>query len=706
MKQYQPFSDCRWIGPSAESQSPFISRCFQADSADKAEITLTGLGYFRAWLNGKPITRDRFLPNVSEYGPRDLTSFSYPLSGRLTYRIYCCTYDVTGLLVSGENRLTIQLGNGWYRQTERVDEGPMSYGDTLKTIYALTLTGSGGSRRICSDGSETWQDSPIVYNNLFLGEVHDYNREADSPMPVKILPEEIAVLSPQIGPADRVIRTIVPTLIREKNGVRTYDAGENISGTVRLTAPGIPGETVTILHAENLTGDGELDFISAGSRSTTASGMPQIQKDICICGTEAVEFEPAFCWHGFRYFTVEGPGENPIVHVIHSDVPVTAEFTCDSEALSFLYEAYIRTQLNNMHGSIPSDCPHRERLGYTGDGQVAAAAAMLTLDCKDFYRKWMRDILDTQDTVTGHVQHTAPLGGGGGGPVGWGGAIAVVPYRYFKAYGDTSLLEESWEPIKRWLGYLQTRMDDHLITREEPRGWCLGDWATLEETKIPEAFVNTCLLIRYLDMLVETAPLLGKETDIPMLRQLQADCRSAVNKTYFDPDTGRFCESVQGADAYGIYAGLGDDRTKRHLLDRYTALGHFDTGFIGTDVMLDVLFSMDAGQLAYELLRSEDMGSFLYMKRHGATTIWEHWDGSESHNHPMFGGCLRHLYEGFLGIRQAHGTGGYSGVTVSPFLPEGVSTMNGSILTPNGRLSVSLKRENGILHSNVQLPTP
>lgn len=696
------FPNCRWIGPAKECQSPYIYRTFQADGTEKAEITLTGLGYFRAWLNGQPITEDRFVPNVSEYGPRDLTKFSYPLYDQIRYRIYCCTYDVTSLLIPGENQLTIQLGNGWYRQYERVDEGPMSYGDRLKTIYCLTLN---DTQQICSDGSETWQDSPIVYNNLFIGEIHDYTLVPGSPRQVCVLEEEVAPVIPQIGPSDRVIRTLIPKLMKESNGIRIYDAGENISGTVLLSLPARPGETVTLFYAENLTPEGDLDYASAGIGSTLADGSPQIQKDVCICGQEATTFEPAFCWHGFRYFSVEGPGEDPLVHVIHSDVTTTSQFTTDSEALSFLYDAFLRTQLNNMHGSIPSDCPHRERLGYTGDGQIAAAATMMTLDCRDFYRKWMQDILDTQDSVSGHVQHTAPLGGGGGGPVGWGGAIVVVPFRYFKQYGDLSLLETSWAPIRKWLGYLQTRMDDHLITREEPKGWCLGDWATLEKTVIPEPLVNTCLLIRYLDMLVEVAPLLGRCEDITAFRKLQADCRNAVEKAYFDPSTGHFCDGIQGADAYGIYAGLGDDRTRDHLLSRYSQLGHFDNGFIGTDVLLEVLFSLNAGQLAYDLLSSEDMGSFLYMKRHDATTIWEHWDGSESHNHPMFGGCLRHVFEGFLGIRQAYGTGGYSQVTVEPFLPKGVNTMDGSLLTPAGKISVSMKRDADTVISNIQYPT-
>ena len=700
MEMTHPLCGAKWVAGSKEAASPYIIRKFRAEKAGKAVLHITGLGYFHAQINGMDVTDHKLQPAVTEYGPRDLSRFSYPLSDTFTHRIYFCTYDVSALVKEGENELRIWLGNGWYRQTERRDEGPMSFGDTLKTIFALELPG----KRIVSDGSEEWTESQIRYNNLFTGEIHDLGHRADPGLPVAVLPEDPAALVPQTGIPDKVVRTLKPSLIGRKDGKRIYDAGENISGVVRLTASGVAGEQILIRFAEELDAEGSLDFGSAGGFCVCASGRRQIQEDHCVCGPSPALFEPRFCWHAFRYFEVEGPGEDPQVLVIHSDAPVVGRFRSDSEGLNFLFDAFLRTQLNNMHGSIPSDCPHRERLGYTGDGQVAAMAAMLTLDTKEFYRKWMRDILDTQDPVSGHVQHTAPFGGGGGGPVGWGGAIAVVPYRFFKRWGDTSLLETSWEGILKWTRYIESRMDGGLIVREEEKGWCLGDWVTLEPIKLPDPFVNTCLFIRYLDMMTEVAPLIGKREDIARFRELQALCREAVERAWFDKETGHFCGGIQGADAYGLHAGLGDERTERLLVEKYDRLGHFDTGFIGTDVLLEELFRLEAGETAYKLLSSEEMGSFLYMKTHGATTLWERWDGEESHDHPMFGGCVRHLFEGFLGIRQKYGTGGYKSVTVEPMLPEGVSFMEGSFPTDKGTVSVSLRREDGNITCDVQLP--
>lgn len=699
-----PFGQCRWIGAESACQSPMILRRFTAEQPQSATLHITGLGYFIPRLNGQPITLHRFQPVCSEYSRRDLEKFLYPLHDEITARIYYCTYEVGHLVQKGENILSIQLGNGWYRQEERIAEGHMSYGDTLKTIYCLTLRYPDREERILSDGSETWQESHILYNNLFIGEIHDLRPREASVHPAAVLPDDPAILSPQTGTPDTLIETRTPLLLHLRNGRRIYDAGENISGVVRLTAASAAGQQITLRFAEELTPEGELDFGSTGSSYTCASEKPHIQTDVCICGDTPQCFEPLFCWHAFRYFEIEGPGEDPEVLIIHADTPVISTFCSDSEGLNFLYQAFLRTQLNNMHGSIPSDCPHRERLGYTGDGQVAAAAAMMTLDCREFYRKWMQDILDTQDPVSGHVQHTAPLGGGGGGPVGWGGAIAVVPYRYYKQYGDTAPLEEAWESIRKWIRYIHSRMDGFLVTREEPLGWCLGDWVTLEPVLLPEPFVNTCLFIRYLDMLTEVAPVLGKEADIPHFRWLQEHCREAVNSAYFQPETGHFLDGCQGADAYGLHAGLGDQRTKRLLAEKYASLGHFDTGFIGTDVLLEELFRMGAPETAYKLLSSEDTGSFLYMKRHGATTIWETWNGNESHDHPMFGGCVRHLFEGFLGIRQAYSTGGYRDISVEPFLPEAVTHMEGSLETPVGTVKITLRRENGTVRKEILMP--
>ena len=320
-----PFAGARWIGADKDCPSPQIFRRFHAATPLSASLTITGLGYFIPRLNGMPVTDCRLQPVYSEYARRDLRELLYPLHDQVTPRIYYLVYEVGHLIRTGGNLLSIHLGNGWYRQEERIAEGHLSYGDTLKPIYRLTLRYSDRTIDILSDGSETWQESQVRYNNLFIGEIHDLGSNPGAERPVQVLPEEKALLSPQTAPPDKVIRRIRPRLLREYDGVRIYDAGENISGVVRLTAAGKPGEKITLRYAEELRGDG-LDFGSTGGGYVCASGRQQVQTDICICGDSPQTFEPLFCWHGFRYFSMEGPGREPEVLVIHADTPVTGDF--------------------------------------------------------------------------------------------------------------------------------------------------------------------------------------------------------------------------------------------------------------------------------------------------------------------------------------------------------------------------------------------
>ena len=679
---------CTWIGTDENDASPVIMRRFSLENTGKAVLFITGLGYFEAFINGEPVTDQWFLPVVSDYEPRDLTAFLYPLKDETTNRIYGYEFDVTQLLKAGENLLEIRLGNGFYRQTERCCEGATSFGNVLKAVYRLDVETDGGAVCIASDGSETQRDSEIRYNNLFHGEVIDYTCALAQEKPVAVLPAPKAEISPAIGTPDRMIRVIKPMLLGEKDGKKIFDAGENLTGVVRLAISAPCGSRTVIRFAEECQADLTLDFLSAGSAHISASGKHQIQEDVFITDGEKRVFSPRFVWHAFRYFEVEGPFDEAEVCVIHSDAPVTSSFHTELEGLQFLYDGFIRTQLCNMHGSHPSDCPHRERLGYTGDGQVCTPAAMMTLDCREFYRKWIQDILDCQDKRTGHVQHTAPLMGGGGGPGVWGAAIIMVPYAYYRQYGDRSMLERCFEPMMKWIGYLTTRMEDGLIVREEEGGWCLGDWCTLEPIRISVSYVNTCCLVRMLMTMEEIAQTIGRTGELACLTKLRKDAQEAVRRHFFHPETGHYDVGDQGADAYAVWCGVAGEDTMKQAGAFYDALGHFDTGFVGTDMLLEVLFDHGYAGTAVKLLESRELGSFLYMKDRGATTIWENWTGAESHNHPMFAAGARHLFSGVLGITQREGTAGYQDVIIRPCrLPKPVS---GSLMTMLGRLSVAV----------------
>ena len=687
-----PFEKCSWIGADKACESPILLRRFSVQHIKKASLRITALGFFEVKLNDQEITQYRFLPVVSDYEPRDFSRFLYPLQDKTTNRLYYYEFDVTQFLKEGNNVLSIQLANGWYRQRDRVAEGNVSYGDNLKTVYKMEITTDTGVVTIYSDGTEVWTESAIRCSNLFYGEVLDPGTVDPTERPVPILPAPQTILSEAIGIPDKVIRHIEPVSLGTVNGKALYDARENISGIVAVETSAPAGEHIVLQFAEQLDKNGNLNFASSGGLCEGASGRLQIMEDVFVSNGIQRAFEPKFVWHGFRYFTVEGNHDKVTVKVIHSDTPITSTFESDSEGLNFLYDVFLRSQLGNMHGSFPSDCPHRERLGYTGDGQVCAPAAMMMLDCREFYEKWIQDILDCQDIQSGHVQHTAPFMGGGGGPGGWGCAIVMVPYAFYKQYGDTDMLQKCFEPMCRWIGYLASRTEKGLITHEEAGGWCLGDWCTLEPTIIPAEYVNTCYFIKTLHIIEEIAELLEKPEQITYWRGLRKNAENAVIKQYYDTEAECYANGVQGADAYAVWCGLADGALAEKIAKKYDALGHFDTGFLGTDILLEVLFTYGYGQTALRLLESWDMGSFLYMKQLGATTLCESWPGEGSWNHPMFGGVARQLFTGVLGIRQRPGTVGFCDVIIKPCLSESMSFASGSISTPYGDITVRAKR--------------
>ena len=666
-----------WVCAPAEMGAPAIRRSFVAQPGASGQLAVSALGFFVPYLNGKRIGEDYFRPSNSLFRRRDPSELLYPNQDEFQHRCHYSVYDITAYLQAGENVLEIALADGWYRQTQRIAEGKMAFGDALGAIYAIRLS---DGQEILSDGSEVCNTHQLQSAQLFTGECYDANAVPGAYQPVTILQLPETELTPEIAPPDRIIRRITPRLLHREGDRSCYDAGENISGFVTLQIKAAKGETVSIRFAETYK-DGQLDFRSTGGNYENADGTMQVQEDRFISNGIPQRYEPRFVWHAFRYFEIEGAAEPVSVAVVHSDCLVTAEFSSASPELNWLFDAYIRTQLDNMHGGVPMDCPHRERLGYTGDGQVCAPTAMLLLDSKDFYRKWIQDIFDSQDRNSGHVNHTAPFAGGGGGPGGWGCAAILVPWAYYRQYGDPEPLQTHYAAMASWISYLQTRMEAGLVVREEEGGWCLGDWCTIEKIAIPEPFVNTCYLVRSLRIMEEIAAQLQKTNDAEQYKAIRQQAETALINTYFD-GVG-FLNGIQGVDALALQAGLGDAKTYDRLVKRYAAMDHFDTGFLATDALCQLLWSA-APDVAYRLLTAHQLGSFGYMMDSGATTLWETWKGNVSQNHPMFGACTRQLFTALLGIRWELGQ-----LQITPKIPKDLPWARGSVQLPCGKVTVS-----------------
>lgn len=692
-----PFTGCQWL-TFPEVDVNITRTVFDAKNVRKAELAMTALGYYEAFLNGTPLSDDKFFPPMSNYEKRDLSVIHMPIFDEMDYRIYYATYDVTAFLSEGKNVLAVRIGAGWYGQHKSPNEGMRKWGDNL-LVLRLTLTDADGNvKEICSSPDNTkWNNSFIKESSLYYGEYQDaalfernwvlplYNDDEWLTPDVRPMPE--AKLCPADFPRDRVVRTITPKVIYTFGDRKIYDIGEEAAGYAVVTFPeqARKNEVAETRYADELNEDGSLNFHYCG-------GTNRMQRDRFIYADTGVEeFYPHFTWHAARYIELTGIAEIKEYRVVQTDLPQLSEFHSDNETLNWIFDAYVRTQQANVHGCVPSDCPHRERLGYTGDGQLTCGAVMSVFDARELYRKWARDIRDCQDNVGGHVQHTSPFYGGGGGPGGWGGAACILPWRYYQFYNDKEMLAISYDSMKAYLGYMVRHSEDGLVTSAEPGGWCLGDWcAPHNRNEIPEPFVNTYFLKLCAEITAKTAAIFGHTEDVAVYEKLAADSADALIRYYYDDATGSFCGGTQGADAFALDIGLGDERTVQNLVNKYEALGAQDTGIFGTYLLIKVLFETGNGSLAFRLLTNEGEISFFNMKKHGATTLWENWDGCDSRCHPMFGAVVELFFSEILGIKRYNDEPGYSKVTISPAdIPE-LKEVRGKLWTADGEIEVDL----------------
>ena len=670
--------------------APIVTGQFPASGPREAVIDICGLGFFELYLNEEKVSSDLLTPVWTDYSDRAGQRLLYPLHDRMRHRVCFLRWPLQ--LREGLNRVEVLLGNGWYNQRERNVEGDLWYGDGPCLRFEIRWREGEKERSFESGPHLKWRPSAIIQNNVYTGETQDLrlllSENGQKARPVSLCAGPDGALEMQRCPPDRIIRSFAPALLSEEEGKRIYDAGHNLTGWVSPLVCGVSGERVTLRYAETLNEQGQLDFTSCGR---------QIQTDTYICSGEKTRCRPHFTWHGFRYVEITGPAEAPEVQQVHADVGVTGSFSCSDPVLNRLMDAYVRTRLNNMHCGVPSDCPHRERLGYTGDGQAVSMTDMYVLDGDLFYRKWIRDILDCQDPDSGHVQHTAPFYGGGGGPGGWGGAVVLTPWAHYRRYGDLDVLLEAWPHMKKWADYMRSRMDEKgLVVREEEGGWCLGDWCAPEKMALPESFVNTCLLARCLEIMARIAQLL-KEDAQPWKARWEA-AKAAVASAWWDGE--HFAGGIQGADALALEAGLGGQALADAMDAHYRAEPWFDTGFLASGSVIRQLFRFGHADTALAVLASKVPGhSFGWQQEMGADTLWERWDGQESRDHPMFGGVVESLFSGLAGIS-------LEDKALRPVFPRRLNQLSCQCETRFGKTAVAWKRENGGITLHVLFPVP
>ena len=700
MKMQEVFSSAEWLcQKNYNSEKFYILRGrFSSSKVKKATLRVLGLGFFHCYINGERVGNDLFLPLSTDFEARD----NYPVNEIISgHRIYVPEYDVTSMLRDGENVIAIHFGGGWYSFVRDC----VAYG-APKAIWRIFGDDENGSFDFVSSVKDKISESFITEYDFTDCETQDLtNGVVDA-----FLPEfddgewQNAVSAKPLDteyefsdcPADRVCEVLEVKEIKHQDDCIIYDCGKNISGYPVIKLKGNKGEKVTVVFSEELNIEGDID-----------SGFTQDQRCAFICDGTEKSVVPLFTWFAFRYFAVYGNATAECVEVVHSNVAAVSHFESDNELLNWIHDTFVNTQLSNMHAGIPSDCPHLERRGYTGDGQLACHAVMDIFDAEKFYRKWIKDIQDCQDELSGHIQYTAPYIRSGGGPGGWGGAIVEVPYQHYKHFGDASVLEECYPNMLRYFDYLESHSVSDLVVSDKEGEWCLGDWCTPVSVVLPAPFVNNYFYIKWLGKCVEIAKIIGKENDIPLFEERIAKRKNAIVAAYFNKWDGNFLGGMQGANAFAVDIGLGDERTYKNMVSRYEQISGYDTGIFGTDILTRVLFENGNGQLAADLLLSESKHSFGEMKRLGATSFWEYWPGSlrdRSHNHPMFGAVSAYLYDYLLGIRAKDGCAAYSEIVISPVIVDGIGKINGHRTLKSGKVSVSYVKTEGEVSFEIIIP--
>ncbi len=668
----------------------------------KARLCISGLGYYEFYLNGKKVGDHVLSPNHTNYDRRKKREWLDKRAGNMQTTVLYETYDITASLKEGVNAAGIWLGNGWYILADRLNEPDMWY-DTPRAFAQMVIKYEDGtSETIITDGSWKTHKSPILHNGIYSGEIYDARLEIDgwnepgfddSTWENAIITRAPAGrLRAQAYPPDRKLKTLTPVRVTlPEKGLYRFDMGRLISGWARLKVSGPAGSTIRIRFVEDL-------------------GPTYGQRDTYILNGKGTEvWEPRFTWHAFRFVEVFSPfplkAENIEGVVVNTDVREAGSFTSSNELYNEILKLYRYTQLGNMHGGVPSDCPHRERRGYTGDGQISCVSAIYSFDMAPFYTKWIRDIRDGQNSETGWVPHTVPYQDGGGGTA-WGAAMVIVPWNMYLFYGDKEVLGEHYVGMKKWVQYLESQAaDDGILYNQE-----LGEWVPPGKVEIPPELVNTAYYYHCADIMNEVAGILGHENDAIYFDGLKAKAAEAVNSKFFDEADSFYSIGRQGANVFplgfGITPSSSSRQVLRHLIRhlRDSTEFHFDTGILGTPLMLEVLTEYGRPEIAYTLMNQLDFPGYGYMIRNGATTIWETWPGDLSRSHPMFGSVTSWFYKYLAGIRPDPDKPGFKHSIISPHPVEGLEFVKCSYPTPYGNVAVDWRMENDDFFMSITIP--
>jgi alpha-L-rhamnosidase len=716
-----------WIGativgsPRTVPAAPYLRKevmLLRAREINSARLYVTALGLYEFQVNGKTVGADLFTPGWTDYNKR----------------VYYQAYDVTNLLLPGENVLGATLGDGWY-SGHIAWRDRQTYGDRPRLLAQLRVNYEDGISQIFTTDSG-WKSaaSPILENDLLMGETYDARREQPgwgstgfddrNWQPVLVFPDPEIAIQARKGPPLRRKEELTPVAdpVMHKAWPKSrwiFDLGQNMTGNIRLKVSGPAGTTIKIRYAEVLDSKGEL--YTANLRGARAT-------DYYILKGDGVEiYEPRFTFHGFRYVELSGipsqvglasttgqqdpnaqelpPARDMVTGiVIHSDTAPSGTFACSDPLLNQLQHNILWGQKGNFF-EVPTDCPQRdERLGWTGDAQVFIRTAAFNMDVAQFFTKWQVDLEDAQ-TAAGQFPPIIPNvdpNAADGGPA-WADAGIICPWTVYLCYGDTRILETHYESMKKFIDYM-ARTSPGLI-RVHPKSdfkdglWPgFGDWLNIN-AETPKDLIGTAFFAYSTRLFAQIAAILGRKTDADAYAKLFEDIRSAYIQRFVTPG-GLVAGLSQTGYILSLQFGLLPENAVpaavENLVDDLKARDwHLSAGFVGSSYLPHVLGKNDQLDAAFRLLFQKSWPSWLYAVTRGATTIWERWDGwteekgfqdpgMNSFNHYAYGAIGSWLYQVVAGIDLDPQKPGYKHILFQPHTSKELAWVQAAVETPYG----------------------
>ncbi len=689
-----------------------LRREFSVDTpVAKATLYVTALGLYEFHLNGQRVGDDLLRPGWTDFHKR------------AAYQ----TYDVTTLIRPGQNAAGAMLGHGWYSGYMGWSYEPGThYGKHPRLCAQLEIVyADGRSERITTDSDWLGSQSHILGADLYMGEICDLRREPrgwDRPgweprgwEPVICDAAPGLELNAYPGVPVRRITELKPREITSPApGVYIFDIGQNMVGWARLRVRGgKAGATITLRFAEVLNPDGTIYVENLrGARSTDA---------VVLAGEELVEWEPAFTFHGFRYVEVTGYPGTPDLDaimgvVVHSDMPLTGRFVCSDPVLNQLQHNIQWGQRGNFL-EVPTDCPQRdERLGWTGDAQVFCRTASFNMETAAFFTKWLQDLTDGQSEVGGYPDVAPRVVCVGEAAPAWGDAGIIVPWTMLRCYGDTGIVERQWDSMRRWMDYQQGGCTGFVRTDRLNSGY--ADWLSIDAVT-PQDLIATAFFAYDAALMAEMAEAIGHPAEAQEFRRLFENVRAAFVEKYVSPDGAIACET-QTAYVLALQFNLLPAELRQTAADRLVEDirrrdWHLSTGFVGCSYLPFALSGAGKLDVVYKLLDQKTFPSWCYAVVHGATTIWERWDGwteergfqdpgMNSFNHYAYGAVGEWMYRAMAGIDVDAGGAGYKHTVFRPQPGGGITHACAEYRSLHGMVKSAWRIEEGRFFLEIMVP--